>query len=78
LKRGVSSCLSYDEKFADLSLADWNTEENCVFAIRRLIMQNLRICDLRICDSVLSPRICGFTDYNTKFTCPPLTLCHVY
>ncbi len=32
LKRGVSSLLSFGEKFADLQLVDWNTIEICKFA----------------------------------------------
>jgi hypothetical protein len=31
-KRGVSSLLSYGEKFADLRLADWNAKEIRGFA----------------------------------------------
>ncbi len=45
LKRGVSSSLSYGEKFADLRLADWNTDENCVFAVNHTKFADLLFAD---------------------------------
>jgi hypothetical protein len=43
-------------RFVDFRFADWNTEEICGFAICRLIITNLQICDLR--NEPKSFRIC--------------------
>jgi hypothetical protein len=69
LKRLIRSSLSNDEKFADR-----NTIELCEFALCGLSIKNYgfglaHLRNLRICDSGMSSRICGFADFK-KCACP--------
>jgi hypothetical protein len=56
-------------KFADLLFAGWDTKEICWFAICRLIIANLRICDSGMSSRICRFAICGLTK---KFACIPL------
>ncbi len=51
LKRGVTSSLFYGEKFSNLRLVDWHIKK--IFGL-------VHLRNVRIFDSGMLPRICGF------------------
>ncbi len=74
LNRDVPSTLSYGEKLANFRLPDWNTNEICGYVIWWLIFKKCIFVkyglghpkNLRICDSWMRSRTCGFAGYRLK------------